>query len=247
MKEQKIIISLPMYNESGSIELLLDRIVDYMEFYEHLYEIVIYNDGSSDDSLAICQTKQQQNPNVKVIDGKVNSGLGKALSELVFNAIDNYKKEDILIIMDADNTHNPEHIHRMLGFIRDGFDVVIASRYKYDSRIVGLTRFRKVLSWGASLMFRMMFPIKGVKDYTCGYRAYNIGTLQKAKEKYKNKLITESGFACMAELLVKLRTLDILACEVPLVLRYDRKVTDSKMQIIKTIRRTLLLFLKKRK
>ena len=246
MKEQKIIIALPMYNESGSIELLLDRIVDYMDFYRHSYEIVIYNDGSSDDSLAICQSKQQNNPNVKVIDGKVNVGLGKALSELIFHSIKEYKADDILIIMDADNTHNPEHVHRMYGCIRDGFDVVIASRYKADSRIVGLTKFRKILSYGASLMFRLMFPLKGVKDYTCGYRAYNIGTLQKAEQKYKDKLITENGFACMAELLVKLRTLNILACEVPLVLRYDRKVTDSKMQILKTIRRTLLLFFKNR-
>lgn len=50
----------------------------------------------------------------------------------------------------------------------------------------------------------------------------------------------------MAELLTKLRKLDILACEIPLILRYDKKTTDSKMRIWQTIKRTLLLFIKQK-
>ena len=147
--------------------------------------------------------------------------------------------------MDSDNTHNQEHIYRMINKIRDGFDVVKASRYTNDSRIVGLTKFRKFLSLCASYMFRMLFPIKGVKDYTCGYRAYNLSKLKEAYLIYGDDLITETGFACMAELLVKLRAINVLASEVPLILRYDRKVDDSKMKILKTVANTIILALRR--
>jgi len=238
---QKIIIGLPVYNESGAIEELIIRIASFMKYRNLNYNIIIYNDGSDDDSLQKCKEVQENNSNIIILDGNVNKGLGVALRQLIFYAIKHYSVNDILIIMDSDNTHNPEHIFTMVNKIRDGFDVVIASRYVQDSRIVGLTIFRKILSIGASYMFRILFPIKGVKDYTCGYRAYNMSKLIEVHDVYNDDLITETGFACMGELLVKLRKFDILASEVPLILRYDRKVTDSKMKILKTIINTFKL------
>lgn len=244
-ESQKIVIGLPVYNESGAIVELLARIDSFMKYRNLDYNIIIYNDGSDDDSLHKCQSVQETNSNIKIIDGIENKGLGVALSQLIFYAIKNYSNDDILIIMDSDNTHNPEHTYRMINKIRDGFDVVIASRYVEDSRIVGLTAYRKLLSLGASYLFRLLFPIQGVKDYTCGYRAYNMEKLKEAYSIHKDTLITETGFACMAELLVKLRKLDILASEVALILRYDRKVNDSKMKIVKTIINTFRLMAKR--
>jgi dolichol-phosphate mannosyltransferase len=155
-----------------------------------------------------------------------------------------FDEDDIAIVLDSDNTHNPEHVYQMVNKIKDGFDVVIASRYLRDSRIVGVTQFRQFLSIIASLMMQIFFPIKGVKDYTCGYRAYSVECLRKSYEKFGDSLIEEKGFACMAELLIKLRTMNILAVEVPLVLRYDRKGGESKMKIMKTIKKTLLMSLR---
>jgi dolichol-phosphate mannosyltransferase len=66
-----------------------------------------------------------------------------------------------------------------------------------------------------------------------------VAILQKAFEKYGDRLIEETGFACMAELLIKLRSLDVLAVEVPLVLRYDQKSGTSKMNVLQTVKRTL--------
>ena len=155
-----------------------------------------------------------------------------------------FDKDDIAVVLDSDNTHNPEHIYQMANKIRDGFNVAIASRYLKDSRIVGVTSFRQFLSIVASWMMRILFPIKGVRDYTCGYRAYSLECLRNAYEKFGDRLIEEKGFACMAELLIKLRSLRVLAVEVPLILRYDQKEGESKMEIIKTIKRTILMLLR---
>ena len=60
---------------------------------------------------------------------------------------------------------------------------MIASRYR-RRRVVGASLHRRVLSWGASLLLRAVFPIRGVRDYTCGYRAYRAPVLRQAFERY---------------------------------------------------------------
>ena len=236
-----IYILLPVYNEGKSIDPLLKRIKTGMENRSFAYQVIVYNDGSTDNTIDVLKQNKYGIP-LKIIGKDQNEGLGFALFSLIKEVIrSSADEDDIAIVLDSDNTHNPEHVYQMVNKIRDGFDVAIASRYLRDSRIIGVTKFRQFLSISASWMMRMLFPIKGVKDYTCGYRAYSIKCLRKAYEKFGDKLIEEKGFACMAELLIKLRTMGILAVEVPLVLRYDRKGGESKMKIMKTIKRTLLM------
>lgn len=74
--------------------------------------------------------------------------------------------------MDDDNTHNPWLIPDMLRKIRQGADIVVASRYCEGSRIHGLTRGRRVLSYVAGWLYRLRWRLPGVKDYTCLYRMY---------------------------------------------------------------------------
>ena len=213
------------------------------------YRIIAYNDGSTDNSDEILSRCTKTTPIIS-LGSTENKGLGIALFQLLKEAIKiSQDEDDIVIVLDSDNSHNPEHIYHMVNKARDGFDVVIASRYLKDSRIVGVSKFRQFLSYNASCIMRLLFPIKGVKDYTCGYRAYSIACLKKAFNKFGEKLIEEHGFACMAELLIKLKTLNILAVEIPLVLRYDYKGGESKMELQKTIIKTLrrILILKQKK
>ncbi len=62
----------------------------------------------------------------------------------------------------------------------------------------------------------------------------------------RRQLITETGFSCMADLLLKLRKLPLEMSEIPLELRYDRRGGASKMRVIRTIRQTLFLMLRRR-
>lgn len=239
-----IYILLPAYNEGKALEPLLKRIKTGMENRSFNYQVIAYNDGSTDNTLDILKLNKHGIP-LKIIGKDQNEGLGFAFFSLIREVIKlSFNEEDIAIVLDSDNTHNPEHVYQMVNKIRDGFDVAIASRYLRDSRILGVTKLRQILSIGASWIMRILFPIKGVKDYTCGYRAYSVECLRKAFEKFGNDLIEEKGFACMAELLIKLRSMDILAVEVPLILRYDQKEGESKMEIIKTIKRTILMLLR---
>ena len=70
----------------------------------------------------------------------------------------------------------------MLEKVEAGSDVVIASRYRAGARVKGLSWFRRLLSVGASIAFRMSLPVAGIRDYTCGYRAYRASLLKKVVE-----------------------------------------------------------------
>ncbi len=149
--------------------------------------------------------------------------------------------DGVLVVMDADNTHDPSVVPSMLAKLDEGNDVVIASRYAPGGREVGLSPMRSLLSKGASLTMRTFLPVRGARDYSCGYRAYAGSALARALDTYGDEFIVESGFVASAEILVKMAYLPSRVAEIPLVLRYDRKGGASKMNIGRTIARYMRL------
>ena len=154
--------------------------------------------------------------------------------------------DDVLVCMDADNSHLPGLIPRMVQMIREGRDVVIASRYRSGSVVRGVCLWRRWLSRGMSVLFKMIYPIPGVRDYSCGYRAYRAGFLQAAMERRKDRLFAKEGFACMVGILLRLHKEKAIFGEAPMVLRYDRKAGASKMKVGRTVLRTLRVLLRER-
>ena len=115
------------------------------------------------------------------------------------------------------------------------YDVVIGSRFQPGAEVHGVPAMRRLYSRVMSILFRAAFPIPGVRDYSCGFRAYGDG------------FITEQGFACMVEVLFQLDRLHgVRFAEVPMVLHYDLKPTETKMNVLRTIRDTLRLGLRQR-
>ena len=97
----------------------------------------------------------------------------------------NYGQGDILITLDADNTHNPNIIPNMVDkLVKEKLDVVIASRFAEGGKEIGLSIERKIYSRGAAAFLKLFFPIENVHDYSCGFRAYDIGYLDKAIKAY---------------------------------------------------------------
>ena len=92
----------------------------------------------------------------------------------------------------------------------------------------------------------MLFPTPGVRDFTCGYRAYRASALATASKAYGDSLFEFEGFQCMVDLLLKLRATGARFTEAPSVLRYDLKQGQSKMRIVRTATRTLHLLIKRR-
>ena len=93
------------------------------------------------------------------------------------------------------------------------------------------------------MLFRSVARVPGVRDYTCGYRAYRAGVLRVAFERYQDQFIRQTGFGCMAEILLRVNAVSPIIHEVPLILRYDLKESASKMRVGRTVRETLLLLL----
>ena len=240
-----ISIVLPAFNEERGIETLLKRIDLTLKEYRHEYKIFFVDDGSMDKTLSVVKGLQQILP-IEILSHEKNRGLGEALKTGIFHAVSAAKDEDIIVTMDADNTHVPGLIMRLHRNIWEGCDVVIASRYVRNARLIGVPLLRRVLSRGAGILFRVFFPIPGVRDYTCGYRAYRASLLKEAFAQYGDELVSQSGFACSVDILLKLRLFHPIMSEVPLILRYDRKKEASKMNIGRTIRDTLQLFVRRR-
>ncbi len=240
-----IYIILPAYNEESTLPPLLNAIKENMEESRLSYKVIVVNDGSTDNTPHVVR---ELSPlmHLRLVNQPENKGLAESLKTGLLEAIKEAQAKDIIITMDSDNTHTPGLIMRMVSMIREGHDVVIASRYKSGSRVIGVPLFRRMLSFGASILLRILFPMKGVKDYTSGYRAYKAEVIKRMFSVYGQNIIDQPGFSCMVDLLLKMRRYHLIIAEVPLLLRYDQKTSISKMNVAKTMVETLKLIIKRR-
>jgi len=236
-------IVLPAYNEEETILPLIMDIKRILGERFSDFEVIVVNDGSTDNTAKIVS---ELNLHIlKLVEHNRNKGLSESIKTGLLYALKNFDENDIIVTMDADNTHSPGLIHRMSTFIEEGNDVVIASRYRPGARVIGLTLARKTISFGGNMLLRLLFPTRGVKDYTSGYRAYRAGVLSKAFDLWENSFINEPGFSCQVDILLKLRKMRVIMNEVPLILRYDQKESASKMNVTSTIIDTLKLVVKR--
>lgn len=225
-----IIILLPAYNEEHSLELLLPKIRDTMSEMSEDYLIIVCNDGSGDNTQKQINRFQSEMP-IETIYHKINRGLGETSRDLFERAAEVTSDEDIIIRLDCDDTHEPDIIPTMVNKVREGFDVVIASRFEKGGGQIGVNFYRASISRLANLFMKIFFPIPGLKEYSSGFRAYKASKIKEAISFYGNNFIQLKGlgFTCTLEKIVKLKIIGARFAEVPFILRYDQKASDSKM------------------
>lgn len=238
------LVILPAYNEAKNLPALLERFaaLDALRFSSGLprCKLILVDDGSSDETTAAALSFQNR-LDILVEKHEKNKGLGQALRTGLGKALSLADDGDCVVTMDADNSHPPELIPALSRKISEGCDVAIGSRYETGGKEVGLSFHRHFLSAGANRMLRVLFGVKGVRDYTCGYRVYGVPALKKLAAATNNLFYEEEGFVCMAELLIRLARLGAVCSEVPLELRYDLKAGESKMKIGPTVLRYFFL------
>ncbi len=225
---------LPAFNEARNLPRLLTGLESTLGPPRTAYRIVLVDDGSSDSTPEIARAWERRVPLQVVRHGR-NRGLARAVESGIAWVLPRAGAGDVIVTMDADNTHPPHLILVMGDAIQDGADVVIASRYLPGGAEEGVPLTRRILSRAISALLRLRFGIPGLRDYSCGYRAYRAGLLQAAARRYGGRLITAQGFTVMAELLIKLAPFRPRIVEVPLHLRYDQKRGASKMQLLRTV------------
>ncbi len=242
---QRVYVVMPAYNEAASLGAVLRAIDEAGRSLGIILHMIVVNDGSTDETGSVTRDHKGLFP-VTLIEHTSNLGLGSAIRSGLLAAVDLASNHDVVVTMDADDTHTPLAISLMVERINGGDDVVIASRYRPGSAVIGVPWHRRLLSRAGSTLFRILFPTHGVRDFTCGYRAYRASVLRQAVSLYREDFINQEGFQCMVDILLKLRRMDLNFCEVPLILRYDRKEGKSKMKVFRTILRTLGLMARRR-
>ena len=225
-----IIVLLPAYNEEKSLPELLPKISDALRATSGGYRIIVCDDGSKDGTANLLARYAGELP-VEVIHHKINRGLGETARDLFECAAETCAPEDVIIRMDCDDTHEPDVIRHMVAKIGEGYDVVIASRFQKGGGQVGVSAYRAFISRAANLFMKIFFPIKNIREYSCGFRAYRAAIIQEAIRRYGNNFIQLKGlgFTGTLEKLVKLDLIGARFAEVPFVLRYDQKKSPSKM------------------
>lgn len=240
--QPRIILALPAFNEAENLPPLVAAAERTFQGAGFPYQIIVVDDGSTDSTRAVLDAMAAEGRPVRVVPHPENRGLGAAIMTAIRAAVEAAESDDDIVVnMDADNTHDPAYIVPMVEKLAAGCDIVIASRFRGGSREVGVPLVRRLMSRGARLVFRLALRLPEVRDYTCGYRAYRVGLLREALRRYGDALITRRGFACTDELLVKLAGITRRVGEVPFVLRYDQKRGRSKMPLLRTIWETLRL------
>lgn len=221
---------LPAYNEVASIADLIAQVDAVCVSQGWACDIIVVDDGSSDGTARAAAVDH-----VSVLSSTVNRGLGRALRTGLLAALERAGDGDVIVTLDADLTHDPAYAPAMVDRLDQGVDVVIASRFAPGGEVHGVGAGRRVLSRGASLLPALLRPIPGVRDYSCGFRAYRAPVLARAFERHGEQFISEQGFGCMLEIAQRLRGSATFA-EVPFELRYDRKRRASAIRVWPTIR-----------
>ncbi len=242
-----ILVVLPAFNEADAMPRLLGRLRDVARGSSQPIKCLVIDDGSSDGTAAAAEREHDAALPVQVVRHPGNRGLHGALDTGLRTAVAQCAADDWIVTMDADDTHPPDLIPKMMASAQEhGSSVVIASRFQPGAEWHGLSWDRRLFSYTVSWMFRIAWPLPDVRDYTCGYRAYRAGVIASAYQRWGTMLVNEPSFACMPDVLWKVSRLRPRFSEVPLSLHYERKPGPSKMQVYRTIRRSLSLLVKRR-
>ncbi len=230
---------LPVYNEEKNLPVLIGKLRQRMSGRD--YRIVAVNDGSMDNSLDIL--KGFGGPDLIIGGSVINMNVGAVFSDGIGIVLAQARDDDVLVIMESDQTSDVEFVDRLVaGIDRDGNDVVIASRYPKGGGYAHFPLSRRVFSYCANYLMRMCFPIQEVCDYTIFFRAYRVGVLRRLVAYFgKYGLIQSKGFVANAELLIKLSLLTERIKEIPYVYDYQKKLGKSKINIVRTINEYIVL------
>lgn len=237
-----IYILLPAYNEYPNLIKILEQISNET-FLKGKTTVILVNDGSTDETKKL-ENYENNNFIFKYIINEINLGLSPTLEKGLNYIVSNSNDDDIIITLDSDNTHPIKYIHNMVEKLNDS-DVVIASRFVSGSRVLGLSIFRKTLSFFAKILFSLFLPIKNVKDYTCNFRAYKAIHLKNLIITKKD-LFVSKDFGIAAEILIQLYLINnnLRFNEIPFTLHYNQKIGVSKIKVLKTIFLTIKIILK---
>ena len=211
----KIKILVPTFNELHTLPSILHRI--FQESQD--FHVLVIDDNSPDGTGRLAEQLKSQYKNLDVLHRKQKNGLGAAYIEGFLNSLEDY---DVLVEMDADGSHDPKDLHKILEKIND-FDCVLGSRWVPGGKVINWPKSRQILSQGGNIYARLMLGFK-IGDSTGGYRAYRSNALKQINLKE----IDSQGYCFQVDMVRRLLEKKLTITEVPITFT-ERTIGSSKM------------------
>ena len=213
----RIVMVIPTYNESANIEWIVDR----LRKAQPDVDVMVVDDNSPDGTGKIVEELAAADPHVQVVHRTEKAGLGAAYRHGFRVALE--QGYDVIGEMDADGSHQPEQLQRLVDAIEAGADLVIGSRYVPGGSVVNWPLQRQVLSRGGNLYVRLLLGIR-VKDATAGFRLFRRATL----EAIDIDTVTSTGYVFQTDMAYRTLRQGLRIAEVPIEF-IERERGDSKM------------------
>lgn len=211
-----VLVIIPTYNESESLPGVVERVRAAVPDAD----VLIADDNSPDGTGRLADAMASADDHVHVLHRAGKEGLGKAyLAGFAWGLERGY---DVLVEMDADGSHRPEELPRLLAQIPHA-DIVLGSRWVPGGSVVNWPVSRRVLSQGGSLYTRLALGIP-TRDATGGYRAYRASALRELDL----ASVTSNGYCFQIDLLWRGLQRGLIVREVPITF-VEREAGTSKM------------------
>ncbi|MEU2433543.1 polyprenol monophosphomannose synthase [Streptomyces sp. NPDC007861] len=212
----RALVIIPTYNEAENIGPIVSRVRAAVPDAD----ILVADDNSPDGTGKIADELSVEDPQVHVLHRKGKEGLGAAyLAGFRWGAEHGY---GVLVEMDADGSHQPEELPRLLTALK-GADLVLGSRWVPGGRVVNWPRSREFLSRGGSTYSRLLLGIP-IRDVTGGFRAFRKETL----EGLGLDDVASQGYCFQVDLARRAVEAGFHVVEVPITF-VERELGDSKM------------------
>ncbi len=210
-----VLVVVPTYNEAENIALIADAV------RSRGLGLLIVDDGSPDGTGKIADDLAQSDPEIAVLHRKTKQGLGPAYAAGFAFALQH--DVDVICEMDADFSHDPNDLPRLVAAVESGADLAIGSRYVVGGGVEDWPWHRRWLSRGGNIYARTLLQTE-VNDMTAGFRAFRADALRKLD--YAS--CEASGYGFQVEMAWNASRLGLDVREVPIIFR-DRTRGISKM------------------
>jgi glycosyltransferase involved in cell wall biosynthesis len=193
---KKISIVIPAYNEGESLPILVKNIEEIIKKITYSYEMIILDDGSTDNTHAVLRKICKDHPNIKAYQCRRNFGKSNALNVGFKEA-----KGEIIITMDADLQDEPKEIPKMLEKLEEGYDLVSGWKKKRDDPL------HKTLPSKLFNVVTSKFSGVPLHDFNCGFKVYKKEVVENIElygemHRYIPALVHWKGFK-VTEILVQ--------------------------------------------
>ncbi len=212
----RVVMVVPTYNEAENLAWIVGRLREAQPGID----VLVVDDGSPDGTGRIADELAAADSQVNVVHRTEKSGLGAAYRAGFRVALE--AGYDVIGEMDADGSHQPEQLQRLVDALRDA-DLVIGSRWIPGGSIVNWPRSRELLSRGGNLYVRLLLGIP-VKDATAGFRLFRRATL----EKIDIDQVRSTGYVFQTDMAYRTLQAGLKVVEVPIEF-IERVRGDSKM------------------